>query len=168
MSRQRRIPDIDFQIQDIRSLTYDTDHFDVIVASLVLMWFEDLDSVCRELHRVSKDNGGRLIVSLIHPYFYRTGAVSESQDFILSADLSRPFRISGHKIAGRIGPFDYYYRSMDTYLNSLLNAGWNIKRVKDWFADMVDYKDKVVDISASKIVRTGRVPLYTFIGCVKV
>jgi ubiquinone/menaquinone biosynthesis C-methylase UbiE len=158
---------VNFQVQDIRSLTYADESFDIIVASLVLMWFEELEVACKQLYRVAKSNGGRLIVALVHPYFYRTGQVHEDQQFLITANLSQPFKIQDLKIAGQVGPFNYYYRPMDFYLNTLVNAGWAIKKSHDWFIDMADYKANIDGSVQTKIARTGHVPLYTFFECVR-
>ena len=61
-------------------MSYTSNSFDVVVASLVLMWIDDLDRACRELSRVTA-HGGRVVVSLVHPFSYRTGQVTETGDF---------------------------------------------------------------------------------------
>jgi ubiquinone/menaquinone biosynthesis C-methylase UbiE len=160
-------PSVNFEVQDIRSLTYSDESFDIIVASLVLMWFEDLNLACRQLYRVAKSNGGRLIIALVHPYFYRTGQVHEDQQFLITTDLSKPFKIQDHKIAGQIGPFTYYYRPIFVYVNTLIDAGWNIRKYHDWFIDMADYKANINGLVQTKIARTGHIPLYTFFECIK-
>ncbi|MEM7115511.1 MAG: class I SAM-dependent methyltransferase [Chloroflexota bacterium] len=154
-----------FSVQDARHLAYRNDTFDLVVSSLVLIWIQEIDQVCYEFWRVTKPNG-RLIISLVHPYFYRTGTVTEHGDFIIHADLSKEFSINRHFIAGEVGPFTYYYRSLDTYINYLIQSGWSITQMKDWFIDMNDYyKDNSIKTTA--ITRTGKVPMYTFIECLK-
>ena len=65
---------VEFWQGDVCSMDYEDDFFDAIVASLLLMFCEDFRTILREFHRVSK-HGGCLVVSLVHPYFYRTGSV---------------------------------------------------------------------------------------------
>lgn len=163
-------PDIhdkwDFQVQDIRSLTYSDGFFDVVVASLVLIWFDELDLAMRELHRIIRP-GGKCIIALVHPYFYRTGSPDKKGNFVVEADLSKPFEISNLKIGGTTGPLTYFYRPFTYYLNSCIQAGLKIDQVTDWFLDMRAYMENIKKGMASNLTRTGKVPMYSFIKCSK-
>ena len=158
---------VEFSIQDIKDLNYIDDSFDVVVASLVLMWCDEIQTPISELFRVTKKDGGTLIVSLMHPYFYRTGDVDEDSSFRINRDLSEPFEIQDHMIANRVGPFTYYYRRMDGYMNALIDAGWIIRKVVDWFVDMDAYERALGDNVTTLVKRTGRVPMYTIVKCAK-
>jgi SAM-dependent methyltransferase len=155
-----------FEIQDVRSLSYRDKFFDVVVASLLLMWIEEIDQAITEMYRVTK-SGGKLVIGLVHPYFYRMGHPDAEENFVVSADLSKPFRIEGLRIGGVAGPLSYFYRPFPEYLNSCANAGFRIKQVLDWFIDMEDYRGKTLIGMGSDIRRTGKVPLYSFIECTK-
>lgn len=161
------LPDgVRFSKQDVHKLNYPGGKFDIVVASLLLIYCEDLDVVCREFHRVSKPNGGRFIVSLMHPYFYRTGHVTQSNDFVVTEDLSRPFQIP-FKIAEQVGPLTYFYRPLPDYINTLIGAGWAIKEMRDWFIDSDSYGKFVAEGMKTKVKRSTRIPLFTFIECEK-
>lgn len=155
---------VKFTQQEVRSLNYDAATFDLIVASLLLIYCEDIRGVCAEFYRVAKPGGGRLVVSLMHPYFYRTGKVTEEEHFLVTHDLSKPFEIP-LKIAGQVGPVRYYYRPLPDYVNAFIATGWTIRRMHDWFINMADYRTIIDQGVRSKVQRTGRVPLFTFIEC---
>lgn len=156
-----------FTTQSILHLDYESEQFDVVVASLVLMWIaeDDLLRACGELFRVVKSRGGRSIVALMHPYFYRTGTVIENCDFNLNQDLSQTCS-KVVSIAERTSPITYHYRSYDIYLNTFIKAGWRVKYTRDWFIDMDEYESELSD-RKKKISRTNKVPMYTFFELVR-
>jgi len=155
-----------FTVQDVRALSYPDNLFDVVVASLLLIWLEEIDTALREMHRVQRV-GGKLVISLVHPYFYRMGELNPQGNFTISKDLSKPFRIEGLKIGGIAGPLTYFYRPFPDYLNACVRTGFQITKVLDWFIDMKDYEEKTLLGMDSNILRTGKVPLYSFIECKK-
>lgn len=150
--------------EDVRALSYPDAQFDVTVASLLLMWFPELDAALSQLHRVTKA-GGRIVIALMHPYFYRTGEANGN--FIVNRGLSTPFVIEDHRIAGAVGPFPYHYRPLPDYMNGCIRAGLRIDEVADWYIDMDDYVERFGSERAGHIQRTGNVPMYTFIKCVR-
>jgi SAM-dependent methyltransferase len=159
-------PEWKFDIQDVRSLSYPDEFFDVVVASLVLIWFEELDIAIRQLYRVTK-TGGKMVIALVHPYFYRMGEPDNQGNFVISRDLSQPFKIQDLKIGGVAGPLIYFYRPLPDYLNACISVGYKIRQVLDWFVDMDDYLRNTKNGMGSNILRTGKVPLYCFIECAK-
>lgn len=160
-----RVPaGVDFKQMDVHRLSYPDQKFDVIVASLLLMFCKDAEQVCRELFRVGKAMGGRMVVSLVHPYFYRTGTVIEQNSFLITRDLSQACEIEVH-IGDRVGPFVYYYRPFPYYINALTGAGWRLVHVHDWFLDMERYNRHLAHGVRRNVVRSGAVPLYSFIEC---
>lgn len=157
---------VDFEQQDVTALNYVSEKFDIVVASLLLMFCEKLDVVCAELFRVAK-RGGSLIIALTHPYFYRSGYVTTENQFCITENLANP---SQHqiKIAEKVGPLTYYYRPLPDYINTLINSGWQIVELRDWFIDMEKYNQSLDKGMRSKIRRSGNTPLYTFIKCQKI
>jgi len=159
-------PEWKFEIQDVRSLSYPDEFFDVVVASLVLIWFDEVDVSMRQMYRVTKP-GGKMIIALVHPYFYRMGEPDGQGNFVISRDLSKPFKMEDLKIGGLAGPLTYFYRPFPDYLNACINAGFGIRQVIDWFVDMEDYLLNTEGGLTSNIPRTGKVPMYCFIDCWK-
>ena len=130
------------------------------------MFCRRFETVCAELYRVAKGGGGRLVVALTHPYFYRTGEVAKDGNFTLNRDLSQPFDIP-IKIGGKVGPLTYYYRPLPEYVNQLMKAGWKVAEMRDWFIDIEQYNEFMGKGMKSDIRRSGRIPLYTFLKCEK-
>ena len=159
-------PEWKFQIQDVRNLSYQDDFFDITVASLLLIWFKELDIAVKQMYRVTKP-GGKAVIAMVHPYFYRVGNPDNNGNFIISKNLSEPFKIQDLKIGGIAGPLTYYYRPFTDYLNTCIRAGFRIKQVLDWFIDIEDYIQNTKNGMDSSIARTGKVPLYSFIECRK-
>lgn len=162
-----KIPEgVQFERQDVHELKYADDKFDTIVASLLLIYCKHLDDVLKGFLRIAKPDGGRLIISLMHPYFYRTGEVTDNGYFMITEDLSQPFR-KEFEIADQVGPFEYFYRPLPDYFNSLKDAGWQIDKMRDWFIDIAEYEKLISGGMKSNIERTGKVPMYTFVECIK-
>jgi SAM-dependent methyltransferase len=160
------LPEWNFEIQDARYLSYPDDYFDIVVASLVLIWFEEVSLAISQMCRVLKP-GGKMVISLVHPYFYRMGEPDSQGNFVISKDLSKPFKMKDLKIGGIAGPLTYFYRPLPQYLNICAKAGLRIRQVLDWFVDMEDYIRNTRNGMDSKILRTGKVPMYCFIECIK-
>lgn len=160
-------PEWDFQVQDVRKLSYPDSFFDVTVASLVLIWFKELGAALQEMHRVTKP-GGKMVIATVHPYFYRVGQPKTNGDFTIRRDLSKPFEMQNLRIGGIAGPLAYYYHPFTDYLNGCINAGFRICKVLDWFLDMEDYRKNIDSGMHSSIARTGKVPTYSFIECERV
>lgn len=155
-----------FEVQDVRLLSYPSDFFDVVAASLVLIWFEELELAVKQMCRVIKP-GGKLVIALVHPYFYRMGEPDNKGNFVISRDLSKPFKMENLRIGGVAGPLTYFYRPLPDYLNVCSKAGFRICELADWFIDMEDYLRNTKSGMGSNILRTGKVPMYCFIECGK-
>lgn len=145
---------------DVRHLPFESNTFDLAVASLVLIWLPDLEQAYRELWRVIRPHG-RLVVAIVHPYFYRTGHVTPDGSTVVERSLAHPWKIDDLKIGGRGNYFDYYYHPYDEYVMAARRAGLRLETVKDWFIDIDDYK-KHVDAEQQIIRRSGLTPLYSF------
>lgn len=151
---------VKFAMADATWLPYRDKCFDLIVASMVLIWCPDLGAAISELARIATPSG-RLIVAIMHPYFYATGKVTTKGDFLLSADLSTTFS-KEVRIGEEAGPFTYYYYPLDRYFKELIAAGWSVEVYREWFIDESDLKSRAVE---SPRKRTGRVPFYCFFRC---
>lgn len=156
---------VEFRQNDVCTLSYQDEKFDAIVASLLLMFCPELHQVLNELHRVCRPNGS-LIVSLVHPYFYRTGTVTPHGSFLMDQDLSGEKQLK-IRIGEEVGPLAYFYRPYPMYLNELAQAGWGIQETNDWFIDMHEYAEYHKMGIKSNIRRSGAIPLYCFIKATK-
>jgi ubiquinone/menaquinone biosynthesis C-methylase UbiE len=155
--------DVAFVQADIAKLPYPAKHFDATVASIVLCYCEDLDVVAAEVHRVTAA-GGKLVVALVHPHFYRTGKALGDDRYIIEADLSRPERFE-IVIGGTAGPFTYYRHSIPDYVNALLRVGWRLDQMAELFVPRAEYEAR---FRAHDLVRRStRVPLFVTMAFTK-
>lgn len=155
---ERVAESVDFRVADASSLPWPDGHFDAVVSNLMLCYTPNIDAPLREMARVAR-SGGRLVIGLVHPYFYRTATVAPDGSVILDADLSKPFSFE-ISIGEKVGPFRYYYRPYPDYLNAIIMAGWQIREVCDWFIDDAQYSAAFP--TGDRIERSTHVPLFTF------
>jgi len=149
-----------FVVASAVALPYREQAFDLVAASLMLMWLPSLPPAFREFRRVTR-LGGRLVVAIVHPSYYRTGRVERSGDFTIEQPLGRSWSIADLRIGGRAGPFTYYAHRYADYFTDALAAGWQLLRLREWFIDMMDYNANV-DVGKQIVARTDKVPLYVF------
>jgi len=117
------IEDIDFPARE----------FDVVLSSLALHYIEHLDTVCRKVHH-SLVPGGTFIFSVEHPIFTALAA----QDWYYGQHGERlhwpvdHYQEEGPRLA-RFLNHDVlkYHRTVATYVNTLLGAGFNITRLSE-------------------------------------
>ena len=156
-----------FSLEDVSELSFEDGVFDLIVTSLVLIWVEDLARACTELYRVAADDAV-LVISIMHPAFYRMGRVQESGDVLIQENYNDRRVISDLRIANKVGPFRYYHRPLSDYVNALVNAGWPLEELREWAMDADDYRQRFPELRPDDRQRTGRLPLYAFIKCKKI
>lgn len=150
--------------QDVRSLTYADESFDLVVSSLVLMWIDDLASTFHEAYRVTRP-GGRLIVGLTHPYFHTNGRTLQDGSFLIDRSLADTSQ-RDVMISGLVGPLTYYARPLVEYYNAAIGARWRLIEFRDHFIDMDQYRASAGHRFAFAH-RTDKVPLFTFFVCRK-
>lgn len=153
-------------IQNVQSLAFRAESFDIIVASLLLMFIDDLDAVCREFNRVLKQNG-HLIVTLTHPFSYRTGEITPQGEFLLTRAYTDSVCIPNLYIAEQVGPAPYFHRPISAYINALARAGFVVDEMREWAINKKDYEAHVQP-EARRIKRTDKAPMYLFLKCIKI
>jgi SAM-dependent methyltransferase len=161
-ARSRCLPAfVNFETADAAALPWNDRSFDVIVSNLMLCYAEDIARPLAEMARVAKP-GGRLVIGLVHPYFYRTGHANADGSVVVQSNLSeaRSFEID---IGNRVGPFQYFYRPYPEYINSIIKSGWRITETSDWFMDRQRYLADFPD--GGSVRRSERVPIFTFFSC---
>ena len=65
------IKGVDFKVGSVYKLPYKSNHFDIVIAGLVIHYFKNLDKAFKEIHRVLKNNG-IFIFSTDNPVFVIT------------------------------------------------------------------------------------------------
>ena len=152
-----------FSVQDARDLQYPSGTFDLVVASMSLMWFAELEEACASMRRVAR-KGGRLVVAIPHPFTYRRGSV-RADGLMHITEPYAPWVLPNLMIGGKVGPFTYYHRPLCHYVNALASSGWQIRQLREWSIDMDHYRAHV-DETRVVIRRSGEPPLFAFFGCV--
>ena len=110
--------------------------FDIIVSNLALMDIADLEGVFDSCCRILR-SGGTFVFSVLHPCFetpfdadHPLIETSESGEFLacrVSRYLEEGYWTSGGEgVRGRVGA---YHRTLSTYLNALLAAGFRLSEV---------------------------------------
>ncbi len=153
---------VQYDSGDANALPYDDATFDTVVSILMLCYCAKLDDPLREMMRVTRP-GGRLVLSTVHPHFYRTGEAAADGSFTLSSDL-RASRAMSIMIGNRVGPFRYFYHPYPAYLNAMVQSGWELRHAEDWFYDEADYRSR---FPSDTVGRSPRVPIFAFFVCSK-
>jgi Methylase involved in ubiquinone/menaquinone biosynthesis len=115
----------------LEEVKFPDNSFDVILSSLVFHYIEDYERLIQKLFKMLKPNG-HLIFTVEHPVFTAYG----SQDWyydengeILHFPVDRYF-YEGNREAIFLGEkMTKYHRTMTTYIDTLLQNGFNIKRM---------------------------------------
>ena len=121
--RQLAIEDIDFP----------TEEFDVVISSLALHYVEHFDIVCQKVHHCLVPEG-IFILSVEHPVFtalaaqdWYYGQYGERLHWPLDQyqdESLRQARFLGHDVVK-------YHRTVATYVNALIDAGFTITRLSE-------------------------------------
>lgn len=109
--------------------------YDLVVSNLALMDIPDLQATYRAVHRVLRSEG-RFVFSLTHPCFQAPGTSVETDTEGRFAARRIPryleegfWRSEGvNTIRSRVGA---YHRTLSTYLNGLLDAGFTLRRLTE-------------------------------------
>lgn len=124
---------IRYLVDDARRLdTVPDARFDGVVCGLALMDIPDLEATLRAVHRILKP-GGRFVFLITHPCFAAPYArLNARPDGTVSWEISSYFtegfwrsEDSGN-LCARVGA---HHRTLSTYLNTLVTAGFNITRM---------------------------------------
>ena len=117
--------------QAIEDVAFGSGEFDVVVSSLALHYVERLDTVFQRVWDYLVP-GGSLAISVEHPIF----TASSEQDWCLNKDGSRKHWPVDDYLREGIRSTNWmvenvvkYHRTMATYVNTLVDAGFRIERL---------------------------------------
>jgi SAM-dependent methyltransferase len=114
----------DIRVADLsKLLPYDDDEFDVVTCSLALHYVQDWAPTLAELRRVLKP-GGRLLVSIIHPFVYAFGY--QDEDYFALTRYSEDYEHNGDGFT-----LTYWHRPLQDVINAFLDAGLVITSVTE-------------------------------------
>lgn len=122
---------VEYRCSAMEDLKAEAESFDVVLSSLAFHYIEDFPPVVENIHGWLKTDGS-FIFSVEHPVFTAYG----TQDWYYGPDgeiLHFPvdnYYYEGKRDAVFLGePVVKYHRTLTTYLNTLLNAGFVIEHI---------------------------------------
>ncbi|MDH5031973.1 class I SAM-dependent methyltransferase [Chryseobacterium cucumeris] len=125
------LPGIQYERIALEEVDYPAEKFDIILSSLTLHYVESFDSIAQNIYKWLTP-GGSFVFSVEHPVFTAEGG----QDWIYDKNgekicwpVDRYF-IEGKRNTTFLGEnIIKYHRTLTSYLNILLKAGFKIKEV---------------------------------------
>ncbi|ROH90248.1 class I SAM-dependent methyltransferase [Chryseobacterium cucumeris] len=125
------LPGIQYERIALEEVDYPAEKFDIILSSLTLHYVESFDSIAQNIYKWLTP-GGSFVFSVEHPVFTAEGG----QDWIYDKNgekicwpVDRYF-IEGKRNTTFLGEHVIkYHRTLTSYLNILLKAGFKIKEV---------------------------------------
>lgn len=126
-----RDPHIEYRRASMEDLDLPEHHFDVVVSSLMLHYVKDYEAALRKIASFLRP-GGRLVFSVEHPMF----TALPQQDWVRDKDgLPLFWPVDNYRSEGErqihwfIGGVVKYHRTMETYVNGPIAAGFTLRRL---------------------------------------
>ncbi|OMC94595.1 class I SAM-dependent methyltransferase [Paenibacillus sp. FSL R5-0636] len=117
----------------IEDIDFASEQFDVVLSSLAFHYIETFSAICRKVHAFLKP-GGSFIFSVEHPIF----TSREEQDWYADEQGKRLHWPVDHYQSEGLRETKFltenvikYHRTISTYFNDLIEAGFTIKAVKE-------------------------------------
>jgi SAM-dependent methyltransferase len=122
---------IEYRRMAIEDIDFPGDRFDLVISSLALHYVERFDLVCRQVHQCLTSDGA-FVFSVEHPMF----TALPVQDWCYGPNGERlhwpvdQYQQEGPRHTRRLeGDVVKYHRTIATYVNTLINSGFQIARV---------------------------------------
>lgn len=126
-------PFISYIKMPIEDIDFSDSQFDVVISSLAFHYIESFEAICKKIYD-SLQPGGSFIFSVEHPMF----TSRKEQDWYCDDQGNRlHWPVDHYQLEGlRETTFltenvVKYHRTFSTYVNDLLNAGFNIRKMKE-------------------------------------
>ena len=141
---------VKYQVGAMEDVDFPDETFDVVMSSLAFHYVEDFRSLAENVFRMLKSNGV-FVFTVEHPIFTADG----SQNWIYNEDgeiehfpVDNYFEEGQRETQFLDEPVTKYHRTMTTYINTLINAGFNIQRVieptpPEYMMDIPNMKDEL-------------------------
>ncbi|HJE19887.1 MAG TPA: class I SAM-dependent methyltransferase [Aliicoccus persicus] len=141
---------VKYQVGAMEDVDFPDETFDVVMSSLAFHYVEDFSSLAENVFRMLKSNGV-FVFTVEHPIFTADG----SQNWIYNEDgeiehfpVDNYFEEGQRETQFLDEPVTKYHRTMTTYINTLINAGFNIQRVieptpPEYMMDIPNMKDEL-------------------------
>lgn len=118
---------------DLNGLELSGEPFDLIYSSLALHYLPEVAPLFAEIHRALVA-GGRLVFSVEHPIF----TCPQPQGWLVDGEGRRSWPVNGYQAEGKrvsnwlADGVIKYHRTLGSYLNALIGAGFQIAHVEEW------------------------------------
>ncbi|MEK4348167.1 class I SAM-dependent methyltransferase [Paenibacillus sp. FSL P4-0184] len=126
-------PAISYIQMPIEDIEFASEQFDVVISSLALHYVKSFEAICRKVHTYLKP-GGSFIFSVEHPIF----TSRNEQDWYVDDQGNRLHWPVDHYQSEGLRETTFltenvikYHRTISTYFNDLIEAGFAIKAVKE-------------------------------------
>lgn len=126
-------PLISYVQMPIEDIDFSEAQFDVVISSLAFHYVESFDSVCKKVYECLKTDGA-FVFSVEHPIF----TSRNEQDWYYDSEGKRVHWPVDHYQAEGLRETSFltehvikYHRTISTYMNDLIHAGFSIKAVKE-------------------------------------
>ncbi|WP_438350574.1 class I SAM-dependent methyltransferase [Paenibacillus sp. FA6] len=126
-------PAISYVQMPIEDIEFSNSQFDVVISSLAFHYIESFEVICKKVHDYLKP-GGSFIFSVEHPIF----TSRNEQDWHVDNQGNRlhwpvdHYQSEGLRETSFLGEdVTKYHRTISTYMNDLIGAGFVIKAVKE-------------------------------------
>lgn len=126
-------PAISFIKMPIEDVEFDSSQFEVVISSLAFHYIEPFEMMCQKVHGWLK-NGGTFLFSVEHPIFTsqnRQEWYYDKQGNILHWPVDQYQEEGSRQTIFLTENVIKYHRTLSTYINSLIGAGFCIKSVKE-------------------------------------
>ncbi len=126
-------PSISYIKSPIEDINFSNSQFDIVISSLAFHYVESFETVCKKVYACLK-LGGSFVFSVEHPIF----TSRNEQDWYYD-DHGNPMHwpVDNYQFEG-LRETEFlnekvikYHRTISTYMNELINAGFDIKRIKE-------------------------------------
>ncbi|MDH6368324.1 SAM-dependent methyltransferase [Paenibacillus sp. PastF-3] len=126
-------PAISYIQMPIEDIEFASEQFDVVISSLAMHYVASFEAICRKVHAYLKP-GGSFIFSVEHPIF----TSRNEQDWYVDDQGNRLHWPVDHYQSEGLRETTFltenvikYHRTISTYFNDLIGAGFAIKAVKE-------------------------------------
>lgn len=156
-------PQIEYRCLAIEDIDFAEGEFDVVISSLALHYIEHFDIICRKVYRCLAP-GASFVLSVEHPIF--TALAAQDWYYDQQGDKLHWPVDNYHNEGPRESRFldndvIKYHRTVTTYMNSLIEAGFRIKKLSE-----LQPTQEMLDQNAVWQEETRR-PMFLLISAVK-
>lgn len=156
-------PFISYLKMPIEDIQFKDEQFDVVISSLAFHYIEPFDAVCKKVFQYLK-RGGSFIFSVEHPIF----TSRKEQDWYYDDAGNRLHWPVDHYQSEGLRETTFltenvmkYHRTVSTYMNDVIQAGFQIKAVKESMATEEMIKKDI------EMKDENRRPMFLIISAVK-